>query len=116
LQKVDECHNLFELPQSAKKWKRHIMLPVQKMKLRRDSLELLYVECAYPAQGLLKEGTCFKFKRLQEMSIEGARREPESILENTIEAFEILEILQVREEVKSRRIDAKIFGKKSLRT
>jgi hypothetical protein len=31
--------------------------------------------------------------------------------ENTVEAFEIFEILQVREEVKSRRIDAKIFGK-----
>jgi hypothetical protein len=27
-----------------------------------------------------------------------------------------IQILQVREEVKSRRIDAKIFGKKSLRT
>jgi hypothetical protein len=41
LQKVDECQNCFELPQSAKKWKRHIMLPVQKTKLRRDSVELL---------------------------------------------------------------------------
>jgi hypothetical protein len=92
------------------------MLPVQKMKLRRDSVELLYVECAYPAQGVLIEGTCFKFERLQETSVEGARRAPESLLENTIEAFEIFEILQVREEVKSRRIDAKIFGKKSLRT
>jgi hypothetical protein len=28
LQKVDECHNCFELPQSENKWKRHIMLPV----------------------------------------------------------------------------------------
>jgi hypothetical protein len=50
------------------------------------------------------------------MRVEGARRAPESLLENTIEAFEIIEILQVREEVKSRRIDAKIFGKNSLRT
>ena len=92
------------------------MLPVQKTKLRRVSVELLYVECAYPVQGVLIEGTCFKSERLQEMSIEGARRELESILENTIEAFEIFEILQVREEVKSRRIDTKIFGKNSLRT
>ena len=76
----------------------------------------MYVECAYPAQGVLIEGTCFKFERLQEMSVEGVRRALESLLENTIEAFEIFEILQVREEVKSRRIDAKIFGKKTLRT
>jgi hypothetical protein len=36
--------------------------------------------------------------------------------ENTIEAFKIFKILQVREELKSKIIDAKIFGKKSLRT
>jgi hypothetical protein len=59
------------------------MLPVQKMKLRRDSVELLYVECAYQAQGVLIEGTCFKFERLKETSVECARRAPESLLENT---------------------------------
>jgi hypothetical protein len=40
-QKVDECQNCFELPKSAKKWKRHIMLLVHKTKLRRDNIELL---------------------------------------------------------------------------
>jgi hypothetical protein len=35
--------------------------------------------------------------------------------ENTIKAFELFEILQVREEVNSTRIDAKISGKKSFR-
>jgi hypothetical protein len=30
-------------------------------------------------QGVFIEGTCFKFKRLQETSVEGARRTPESI-------------------------------------
>ena len=57
------------------------MLPVQKMKLRRDSVELLYVECAYQAQGVLIEGTCFKLERLQEMSVEGSRRAPKSLSE-----------------------------------
>ena len=56
------------------------MLLVQKMKLGRDSEELLYVECAYPAQGVLIEGTCFKFERLQETSIEGARKTLEILL------------------------------------
>jgi hypothetical protein len=42
-----------------------------------------YEECTYPAQGVLIEGTCFKFERLQETSVEGARRTPESLLENT---------------------------------
>ena len=34
-------------------------------------------------QGVLIEGTCFKFERLQETSVEGARKTPESLLENT---------------------------------
>ena len=40
LQKTDECQNYLEIASNAKKWKRHIMLPVQKTKLRRDSVEL----------------------------------------------------------------------------
>jgi hypothetical protein len=34
-------------------------------------------------QGVLIEGTSFKFERLQETSVEGARKTPESLLENT---------------------------------
>jgi hypothetical protein len=58
------------------------MLLVQETKLIRDSVKLLYVECAYQAQGVLIEGTYFKFERLQETSVEGARRAPKSLLEN----------------------------------
>jgi hypothetical protein len=32
---------------------------------------------------VLIEGTCFKFERFQETSVEGARRAPESLLEST---------------------------------
>jgi hypothetical protein len=62
---------------SCLQWKRHIMLPVQKTKLIIYSVELLYVECTYPVQGMLIEGTCFKFERIQETSIKDARREPD---------------------------------------